>query len=60
MLAEAAHVDELADELIGHRVVVVVRLDVVIDVDPGVPPRGELIALGRKWPECRPVQELEQ
>ena len=36
--------DDLADELVGHRVVVAVELDVVVDVDLGLPPGRELVA----------------
>jgi hypothetical protein len=39
---------------------VVVGFDVVVDVDLGVPPGRELIALRRKRPKCGPIQQLEQ
>src|SRR5947209_467556 len=41
-------VDPLADQLVGHRVVMPVHLDVVVNIDLGGGPGGELIA---RWPQ---------
>ena len=47
-------------ERVRHRVVVVVDLDVVVDVDARVLPLGVREGLGRQRPERRPVEALEE
>jgi len=55
-----ADLDLLADKAVGDAVVVVVHLDVVVDVHPGLIPLGELVASAREGPQGRPVQFLEE
>ena len=43
-----SHLELLADQDIGHRVIVMVDLDVVIDVHARTLPLGEDLALGRQ------------
>jgi hypothetical protein len=54
------HVDALADELVGHRVVVAVGLDVVVDVDlHAQPPDRHLVAGRRQRPHHRALELFE-
>jgi hypothetical protein len=48
------------DETVRNRVVVVVHLDMVIDMDLVRTPFSVLIASGRKGPHCRQVHLLKQ
>ncbi len=50
--------EELADELVGHAVVVTLDRDVVVDVDPAGCPLGHLVALERQGLQGRPVEPL--
>jgi hypothetical protein len=50
-----ADLGPLADELIGHAVVVAVDLDVVVDADLGPLPGRELVWPIRQWPESRRI-----
>src|SRR5215475_1606502 len=52
--------DLLAQQLVRHRVVVLVDLDVIVEPDPAFLPLGEDIGLGRQRLEGRPFQILEQ
>ena len=49
-----------ARQLVGHRVVVALELDVVVDVDPRLAPRRELVALGWQGTKRWSVEALEQ
>ena len=52
---------ELAfDQLIGHRVVVAVELDVVVDMDPDLLPFGVGVGRGRQGLQRRGVEGVEQ
>ena len=55
-----AGVDLLAGELVGDGVVVLVRLDVVVDVHPRLAPGAELVALTGKRAQRRSVEALEE
>ena len=55
-----ADLDALMQELIGDAVVVVVDGDVVVDVDAGVEPVGELVAGRRQRAQQRTVELLEE
>ena len=55
-----AHLDRLACQLVRHRVVAVVELDVIIDVHPRRFPRGELVAGGWQRLQRIAFELLEQ
>ena len=55
-----AHLHPLADQLVGDAVAVAVDLDVVVDVDGGHLPGGELVGLRRQRPQRRSVDLLEE
>ena len=50
----------LAQQLVRHRVVVLVDLDVVVEPDPAFLPFGKDVGLGRQRLERRPLELLEQ
>ena len=50
----------LAQQLVRHRVIVLVDLDVVIEPDPALLPFGKDIGFGRQRLEGRALQLLEQ
>jgi hypothetical protein len=50
----------LAHQLVGHRVVVVVRLDVVVDVDRGLLPGSEPVAGGRQRAQGGAIECFEE
>ena len=54
------HVQLLADQLVGHAVVVAVHLDVIIDSDPRLLPLRVGEALRRQCAQHRSLQALEQ
>ena len=54
------HLDLLVDQAVGHRVVVEVELDVVVDVDPGLLPGRELVASLGQRPQGRAFQVPEE
>ena len=43
-----AHVDALADQRVGHRVIRAADLDVIIGMDLGLPPLAELVRAQRQ------------
>ena len=55
-----ARPDFLAQQLVRHRVVVLVDLDVVVEPDPAFLPFGEDVGLGRQRLERFALQRLEQ
>ena len=55
-----ARPDLLAQQLVRHRVVVLLDLDVVVEPDPAFLPFGKDVGLGRQRLERRPFQLLEQ
>ena len=55
-----SYVELLADELVRHRVVVMVDLDVVVDRDPRGLPIAVVVSLVGKRLECRLVEALEE
>lgn len=52
--------DAGVDQGVRHGVAVVVDLDVVVDVHPGLPPFGVDVPVGREWLEGRAVKPLEE
>jgi hypothetical protein len=54
-----ADLDGLSDERVRHAVEPVVEGDAVVDVDLGVPPLRELVAVCRQRPHRRPIDRLE-
>ena len=50
----------LAQQLVRHRVVVLLDLDVIVEPDPALLPLGEDVGLGRQRLEGRALQLLEQ
>lgn len=54
-VGSVAQVEFFADQPVGHTVVVTVEFDVVVDVDGILFPFGELVGLGRKRLERRPI-----
>ena len=50
----------LAQQLVWHRVVVLLDLDVIVEPDPAFLPFGEDVRFGRQRLESRPLQILEQ
>ncbi len=51
-----AHLDTLADVLVGHGVVRVLDLDVIVGMDFGELPLRVLVRARRQCGECRPIQ----
>ena len=60
MVAAQADLDALVHELVGDGVVVVLDGDVVVDVDGGVAPLGQLVARGGQRAQERAVELLEE
>jgi hypothetical protein len=54
-----SHIHLLFYELIGYAVVVVIDLDMIVDIDPGLFPFGILVRLLRKGLQCRLVKGFE-
>ena len=54
-----ADIDLPAQKRMRNAVQAAVRLDVVVDVDPGLAPLAVLVGPGGKWAQRRPVQILE-
>src|SRR5262249_40227849 len=52
--------DLLAQQLVRHRVVVLVDLDVIVEPDPAFLPLGEDVELGRQRLERRSFQIIKQ
>ena len=50
----------LAQQLVRHRVAVLLDLDVVVEPDPALLPFGEDVRLGRQRLECRALQLREE
>ena len=58
--AGEAHLDDLTGQLVGNGVVVALDLDVVVDVDLGPAPGGELVALRGQGSQGRLVELSEE
>ena len=52
-------IELLFDQCIGHRVVMAIDLDVIVDVDPGLFPVGIDLGLNRERLQRRFIQALE-
>ena len=50
----------LSDQLVGHRVVVTVDLDVVVDIHPHLFPLGKFVGLSGQGTQRRALELLEQ
>ena len=55
-----ANLDDLCGQLIGNGVVVVIDLDVIVDVDLGCSPRGELVTRRGQRAQRRSVEFFEE
>ena len=55
-----ARPNRLAQQLVRHRVVVLLDLDVVVEPDPAFLPLGKNVGLGRQRLEGRALQLLEE
>lgn len=55
-----ARPNRLAQQLVRHRVVVLLDLDVVIEPDPAFLPLGKNVGLRRQWLEGRALKLFEE
>jgi hypothetical protein len=58
--AGEAHLDDCSGQLVGHGVVVALDLDVIVNVDLGESPRGELVGLLGQWSQRGLVELFEE